>query len=240
MGQMEAQSQPNLNTYVLSAHQTTALQIIATQTMPPATRADVNSATRADVNSAMRADVNSAASTAVSLSPDSKVQLRVPLHPIRESVQTQSNLDATESGKQVLSGDGSISYTFQLQNMRQSFEYSTILPFDALLTDFYVLFFQPETDSKTGKALSETSFYGALAQAPTGKNVFTLMEGTFTQASLADGQIWEAEQHELNLLVPRNTKLLFVAGGYDQKQMNLVNTGVIVSGSLALLKKESQ
>jgi hypothetical protein len=127
----------------------------------------------------------------------------------------------------------------QFQDINQSMMYGTILPFDAVLTDYQILFFQQkeEQSANTNDSTTNPAFYAAVAGAATGENVYTILTDTFAEAQPVNDQIWEVSKHDFNLFIPRNTSIVLAAGGYDQHKISPVKIEVFVSGSLALYKK---
>jgi hypothetical protein len=166
---------------------------------------------------------------------DNEVEVRIQLHSVNSSAlvtpeTTETTLPAT---------DGTTNHTIHLQNTLQSLTYGTLLPFDAVLTDYHILFYQPNDIQQTPSTEStpEPAFYGAVATASKGETDYEILADTFAEAVSVGDRLWEVSQHGLHLSIPRNTSILPVAGGYDEKKMNLVNTEVFVNGSLAVFKK---
>jgi hypothetical protein len=134
--------------------------------------------------------------------------------------------------------DYTANHTIHLQNTLQSLTYGTLLPFDAVLTDYHILFYQPNDTQQipSTESTPEPAFYGAVAVASKGETAYEILSDTFAEAVPVGERLWEVSQQGLHLTIPRNKSILLVAGGYDEKKMNLVNTEVFVNGSLALFK----
>jgi hypothetical protein len=222
------------NTYGLSTHYTTAL---------PVRSGDVPEIEPIEQNNVVYNKIN-----------DNEVEVLIQLHPINGSVSAAQEETASKSAipgtvepmtaVQTMTDTASIaedatSNMIHLQNTLQSLTYGTILPFDAVLTDYHILFYQPNDTQQTEstESTTETAFYGAVAEAPKGETAYTILPDTFAEAFPAGDGMWEVSQQRLQLTIPRNTSLLLVAGAYDEKKMSLVNTEVFINGSLALFKK---